>query len=928
MRLLFLTICIYCVYSVTSACRENTGISSSGLQASRLKCEYRVNPLGIEKERPRLSWELESDERGQKQTAYRILVADSERELQRYIGNLWDSGKIISGETNQILYEGVPLGSGKRCVWTVQVWDRDGHPSGWSQPAFWEMALLDPSDWEGDWIRESKLAPDRDEDFYKENPAPLFRKEFYASKKIVQARLYISGLGYYEARINGRRVGDFLLDPGWTAYHKRVLYSTYDVTELLFTGRNCIGVMLGNGWFNPLPLTMWGRLNLREHLPVGNPRFIAQLTIEYMDGTTQVVSTDTSWRAHPGPIIRNNIYLGEVYDARREVEGWDHPGLDTTGWKKVVFASEPIGLLQAQAQPPIKITKEIKPIGIKETQPGIYIFDFGQNFSGWVRLHIQAKAGTRIKLRYGELLREDGSLNPMTSVCGQVKGKNQDGRNIGGPGSPDTAYQKDVYITKGRGEEVYTPHFTFHGFRYVEVTGFPEKPTLETLMGLRLNSAVREVGSFSCSNPLLNKIFEMTRWTFLSNMFSVQSDCPHREKFSYGGDLVVTSDAFILNFDMATFYAKAVRDWHDAALSNGMLTDTAPFVGIQYCGVAWAMAHPHLLWKLVQYYGDRFLLKEQYSTASRWLDLVSSQNPDHIIGEGLSDHEGLESAPSPQMVTPIYYQSARLLARLSVFIGRHHDGEKYTRLAEDIKSAYLKKFLKPGTGKFDPFTQASQAFALYLDLVPIREKQKAIDYLLDKIQKTHNGHLSTGIFGSKFLLEVLSSTGNSNLAYQIVNQKSFPGWGHMVTQGATTLWEHWEFSDNTFSHNHPMFGSVSEWFIRWLAGIQPHPDAVGFDRIVIRPQVVGDLSWAEARYFSIRGEVESRWRREKKMLYLHIEIPPNTTATVYLPSRRASSITESGKPIERVPGIRLLNINKGFTIFEIESGSYEVFSRI
>jgi len=779
------------------------------------------------------------------------------------------------------------------------------------------MGLLTQEEWTGSWIGDGRRDPEREEELYHDDPAPLFRKAFEVSRPVSEARLYISGLGYYVAYLNGERIGDHELDPGWTDYSARIFYSTYDVTEQLKRGENVVGVMLGNGWFNPLPLRMWGRLNLREYLPMGRPRFIAQLNITYRDGSALSIVTDESWKIYEGPILSNNIYLGEIYDARKEIEGWHRPGFDDAVWRRAEIAPRPLGQLQAQPQLPIKVTATLRPVSVTEPERGVFIFDFGHNFAGWIRLRLKGTAGTRVRLRYGELLYEDGTLNPMTSVCGQIKGKRGD-ENVGGPGSPEIAWQSDVYIASGRDRETYTP---------VEITGYPGRPGLNSLEGLRLNSALEEVGSFACSNTLLNRIQEMTCRTFLSNVFSVQSDCPHRERFGYGGDLAVTSDAFMLNYDMSTFYAKAVRDWHDAALPDGMLTDTAPFVGIQYCGVGWAMVHPHLLYQLYQYYGNRRLLAEQYETARRWLDLVASQHEDHIIRDGLSDHEGLEPAPAAPMATPLYYQSAHLLSRLAAILGREDDRERYADLAREIRGKYVREFLEPGTGMFEPRTQASQSFALYLDLVPPEERSAAIDFLLGRILSAHDGHLSTGIFGTKYLLDVLSRSGHASVAYTVASQKSFPGWGYMLASGATTLWEHWSMSENTFSHNHPMFGSVSEWFYKWLAGIQPHPEAVGFDRIIVRPQVAGDLTWVKARYRSIRGNIESSWQIRNNTFHLDITIPPNTQATVYIPAQDISEVTENGRPLSRSEGVTHIRSEDGVVIVNLESGGYTFTAR-
>lgn len=891
-----------------------------------LRCEYRANPLGVDVKRPRLSWKLQSQQRGQKQSAYQILVAGDRESLAGNRGDLWDTGKVDSDRSIHIEYTGRPLSSRMRCYWKVRVWDKDGKPSPWSAAAWWEMSLLQPDDWRAGWINDGKTNPREDEDFYKEDPAPLFRKTFDLPRAARKARLYVTGLGYYEARLNGQAVGDHALDPAWTVYSKRVSYSTYDVTELLRDGANSLAVTLGNGWYNPLPLRMWGHLNLRQHLAIGRPRFIAQLEIELADGSRTAIVSDESWKVTEGPVRRNNIYLGEVYDARREIADWDQPGCDDSGWAQAGIAPEPLGRLQAQPLPPIRVTATLKPVKITEPKEGTFIFDLGQNFAGWVRLALNVPRGTQITLRYGELLHKDGTLNPMTSVCGQIKGtrKSAEGKPtpVGGPGAPKIAWQADTYIARGGRPESYTPRFTFHAFRYVEVTGYPGTPPADAIEGLRLNTDVAEVGTFACSNERFNRIQQMCRWTFLSNIFGVQSDCPHRERFGYGGDLVVTGDAFMLNLDMANFYAKVARDWHDSALPDGMLTDTAPFVGIQYCGVGWAMAHPLLQLQLYRYYGDRRIIEDQYATSKRWLDLVAKRNKNHIIEKGLSDHEALAPAPAPEMVTPLYCESARLLSQLARILGKDEDAQACAGRAEAVRQAYRARFLRAEAGRVPPGTQASQSFALHLDMLDEGQREAALRYLLDDIRTRNEGRLTTGIFGTRFLLEVLSQEGHAGVAYDIVNRREFPGWGHMLANGATTLWEHWALSENTFSHNHPMFGSVSQWFFNWLGGVQPHPQAVGFDRIIIRPQIVGDLKWVRCRYDSLRGPIASNWRLDGDRLHLNVSIPANTTALVYIPTTKAAEVTESNSPAAEAPGVRLLGAEDGSLVFEIQSGSY------
>lgn len=862
--------------------------AESPLSVHEPRCEYHREPLGIDVLEPRLSWQLKSSTRGEKQIAYRIVVATTLAELEDNRGDLWDSGRIESEQSVHVPYQGKPLSSGQRCFWKVKVWGRDDAVSDWSEPTWWEMGLLDADSWRGSWLSDGTPLPDTDAGFFQDDPAPLFRKEFTTKGEVRSARLSLSGLGYVEASMNGRRIGDQELDPIWTIPDKRVYSSVYDLTADLQRRGNCIGVTLGNGWYNPLPLRMWGHVNLRERLIVGRPQFIAQLQIEYADGTSDTIVSDTSWKVAPGPILRNSIYLGEKVDARQARDGWDHVGHDDRDWKAAHMAAAPAGRLQAQPLPPIQVTARLEPVGISVPVKDTFIVDMGQNFAGLASFTFDVPRGTEISIRYGELLNPDGSLNPLTSVCGQIKRKEP-----GADGSPAVAWQADTYIARGDGPETYTPRFTFHAFRYIELTGLPKPPKLADIVGLRMNSAVEPVGSFTCSNEHYNRVQKMCEWTFLSNLFGVQSDCPHRERFGYGGDIVATSDAFLMNFDMATFYANTARQWHDSALADGMLTDTAPSVGIQYCGIGWAMAHPHLVTQLYRYYGDRRMVEEQYPTAKRWLELVRQQNPDFIVTKGLHDHEALAKDSSAAMVTPLYCESARMVASLARVLGKDAEAAEYEQLAESIRQAYVEKFLSPGTGKVSSGIQGAQAFALSLDMLPEQERAAAYEHLLHDLVDTHDGKLTTGIFGTRFLLDILSQQGRADLIHPMVTGSDFPGWGHMLDQGATTLWEHWKFSDTTYSHNHPMFGSISQWFYNWPGGIQPEPDAVAFDRFRLQPWFAPDLDWVRCTYRSVRGPITCNWKREPSGVALELQVPVGAAATLSLP---AGTVTEDGRP--------------------------------
>jgi alpha-L-rhamnosidase len=475
-----------------------------------LTCEYQTNPLGIDVAQPVLGWKLSSDERNQYQTAYELVVALTEKDLGEDKNLVWKSGKVVSGQCFNIEYGGKRLRPFTRYYWRVKIYDRDGKASGWSPAAYWETAMLSSSDWKAQWIGDGSVAPQDEADFYKDDPAPLFRKVFNTKKDLAQARLYITGLGYYEASLNGKPVGDRRLDPGWTSYGKQIPYSVFDVTSLVQSGENAIGVTLGNGFFNPLPMRIFKPL--RDYLYIGRPCFMAQLKLSFADGTEEWVVTDETWKTAGGPILRNNVYLGEHYDARRELNGWNNTGFDDSNWSPSVKVAPPPGVLTAQMQPPIRVTKVLKPVRMTETRPGTFVFDMGQNMGSVVRLKVQGARGTHIKIRYGEDVYSDGSLNVMTSVAGQQKKVWDADRSA--PGQPPIAWQEDSYILKGEGEEIWSPRFTFHGFRYVEVTGWPGRPGLDNIEALRMNADLPRTGAFECSNPLLNQLDTVLNNTF------------------------------------------------------------------------------------------------------------------------------------------------------------------------------------------------------------------------------------------------------------------------------------------------------------------------------------------------------------------------------------------------------------------------------
>ncbi len=924
-RLFFYFFLFYSINIVQATPLKNRKNTLKGLVVTDLTCEYQRNPLGIESTHPRLGWQLRSsnNERGQYQTSYSIQVASSEKKLLSNNPDIWNSGKNNIKQSNNINYSGKELTSGKRYYWRVKVWDKHKLESDWSKVYSWEMGLIHEFDWNGKWIEDTIGISVNDSMRYGNIPAPIFRKEFAIVKKIEKATLYVTGIGYYEAYLNGNRIGNHLLDPGWTDYSKRVLYSTYDVTSFLHSGANAMGILLGNGWYDPLPLLMWGRINIRKGLTVGNPTFIVQMNIQYSDGSVSQINSDTSWKTTAGPIVRNSIYLGEVYDARSEVANWNQPGINTDRWRKVTIANAPNGKLHSQQQPPIIAADSLMPLSIKEINTGHYIVDFGRNFSGIIKLKAKGKSGSVIQIRYGELLHQDGSLNMMTAVAGQIKRK-----NIGGIGAPDTAYSKDVFILSGREEEIFQTHFTFHGFRYAELQGYPGILQPEDIKGLILYSDVAQVGSFSCSDSTINQLQQVCRNTFLSNIFSVQSDCPDREKYGYGGDIVATSESFMNNFNMSRFYEKTVIDFADAARPDGGLTETAPHVGISDRGlggksgpVEWGSVLPVLMQQLYQYYGNIALIKQQYPVAKKWVDFMTDHADHGIISKTIGDHESIDSQVIASSATAFYYHNTILLTQFARLLQIQTDVEKYGALAEEIKAAFIAKFFQASTGYVDIHTAAAQAYALYFNLIPKGTSESVLNILLKEITIKNKGHISSGIFGTKFILEEVSKAGYFEVIHKMVTNKTYPGWGYMLEKGATTLWEHWAYSENVYSHNHPMFGTVSEWFYRYLAGIRPADDAVGFNKIVIQPQI-STLQWAKASYLSVHGNILSSWKKTGEKLWLEIEVPVNTNSIVYIPGQ-LSDIKEGSKSITSLTDIHFMKEENNHSIFQIGSGKYQ-----
>jgi alpha-L-rhamnosidase len=1059
--------------------------SSARLSGSDLRCEYLKNPLGIDVLRPRLSWILETGDpslRGQRQTAYHILVAGSRHSLEADKGDLWDSGKVVSDSSIQIRYAGRPLASEQECFWKVRVWDEKGAASSWSAPAYWTMGLLAASDWTAEWIgldgpeqkapvtgtswiwapeaapgksapvgtryfRKTFVLPEgrgyksaiwliaADDEFTAwvngeragigagpkavtefdlrgmlhegenllavsvrntgpgPNPAGLLavlnvefghddpmivptdgswivsgrgpagwekpgfaaagwaaamnlgpagmepwgevsgpgdrrlparwlRREFPVGRGLRRAVAYVSGLGLSEMYINGKRVGDEALSPGLTDYSKRVFYVTHDITGLLKRGTNVAGVVLGNGrFFAP-----------RGKVPdftadYGFPKLLLQLKLEYADGTSSIVPSDETWTlTADGPIRANNEYDGEEYDARMEMPGWNEPGFDDSRWKPARKVSAPAGALVAPMIDPIRVTAVLKPAAMTEPRPGVFIFDMGRNMVGWCRLRVSGPAGTSVKLRHAELLQPDGRLylDPMR-----------------------TAKVTDVYTLKGEGIEEFEPRFTYHGFRYVEVTGFPGRPGLDALEGRVAHDDLAVAGEFSSSNPLLDRIHENVFWGVRGNYRSIPTDCPQRdERQGWLGDRSAESRGEAYLFHNAALYAKWLRDMADAQNADGSVPDVVPaYWPIRNNDVTWPSSTVIIPGALYDQYADIAALEDHYASAKRWMDFMSGFLLDGIMprdkfGDWCVPPEDLRliNSEDPKrntrkeiLATAYFCHDARLMARYAGPLGKPEDVRHFEALAGTLQAAFNRAFWDEAAGYYDNGSQTACVLPLAFGLVPEPRRASVMARLTEKIHAESRDHIGTGLVGGQWLMRVLTENGRADLAYTLASQKTYPGWGYMVGKGATTIWELWngDTADPTMnSGNHVMLvGDLIIWLYESLAGIKPSPDAPGFRKIIMRPEPAGDLTFVRASHKSPYGPIASEWKKEAGLFRWMVGIPPNASAIVYVPAPGVESVTESGRPAAGAPGVEFLRMENGRAVFAIGSGTFLFESR-
>jgi alpha-L-rhamnosidase len=1062
--------------------------AAATLQPARLRCEYRANPQGIDVAAPRLSWELTAAKpklRGLRQSAYRIVAASSPSLLKANVYDLWDSGKVESAQSVQVVYRGKPLASGAVAAWKVQVWDQAGQVGTWSSAAQWTMGLLRQEDWQGKWIGRDESANYRNPEsayrllegarwiwdtaetqaaapaapavasgdrYFREtitlpagrkiaralciaggtentdvylNGEPLalrttaalppildiagllhpgdnllairgartrpgrpagviaairvefesgeplvllsgnrwraaakvedgwqkpgyldvawqpavelgsygmapwgavgitaehrlaarmVRKEFTIDKKIRRATIHFSGLGLSELYVNGAKVGDHVLSPGLTDYDKRALYVSYDLTNLT-TGRNAIGLMLGNGRYYA-PRAQPGTRSF------GFPKAIVQLNLEFEDGTRSSIVSDESWKLTTnGPIRANNEYDGEEYDARRELPGWDRPGFDDSAWEPAQAVAAPTGALTAEMAEPLRVVETIHAVSVRQLKPGVWIFDMGQNLVGWCAMDLALPAGARVTFRHAETLNPDGSL-----YVANLR----------------SARAEDDYIAKGQRGERFEPRFTYHGFRYVEVTGLPGTPSAASLEGRVVHDDMAKTADFTSSNSLLNQIHHNIFWGVRGNYRSIPTDCPQRdERQGWLGDRSQVSRSESYMFDVAAFYSKWSQDLADSQHPDGSIPDVAPnYWPLYNDDLTWPSTFIFVPGMLYDQYGDRRVLEHYYPAMRKWLE-----HERQFVQNGLTSKDQyadwcvppedpkLIHSQDPARVTDktliassYYYELLRIVARYARILDKPTEAAELERLAAGVNQAFQLRFFKPTEGIYGNGTQTSSILPLYFQMAPAESRAPVLASLARNITEVTHGHVGTGLVGAQWLMRTLSDNGRADLAYEIATQKTYPGWGYMVEKGATTIWELWngDTADPAMnSGNHVMqIGDLAVWMYEYLAGIRSDAENPGFRHAIIHPYPAGDLTFVKASHQSLYGALASSWKRDAMAFTLDIVVPPNTTATVWVPAKDAATVTESGKPAAKAAGVKFVRAEDGAAVFEVESGSY------
>jgi len=876
-----------------------------------LRLEYLENPLGIEETAPRFFWKLSSDKNNTLQTAYEIRVS-LDPGFNDPAALVYSTGIKASGQSVQVAYEGPELLSQTRYYWQVRAWDNHGRVSGWSETAYWEMGLLGPDEWLAEWIE-----PSWDEDVDKMQPSPMLRAEFSLKSGIASARVYVSSHGLYEMSINGQRVGDDLFTPGWTSFNKRVQYQTYDVTGLLKQDDNAVGVMLGDGWYRGF--IGWGtqRNYYGERLAL-----IAQIVVGYNDGTTEVIPTGDHWKASTGPVLHSDIYNGEYYDARLEMPGWTEAGFDDSHWKPVLVKDHGKGKLIAPQGPPVVSIQELKPVDMFVTPQGDTVIDMGQNMIGWLRLKVEGPGGTRVVLRHAEVLDRDGNFYT---------------ENL------RSADQENTYILKGGGLETWEPRFTFQGFRYVAVHGFPGELTKDAITGVVIHSLMEPTGHFDCSHPLVNRLQHNIVWGQKGNFLDVPTDCPQRdERMGWTGDAQVFARTANTCMNTSAFFTKWLGDVIADQFESGSVPHVVPNVlGANAGGAAgWADAATIVPWSMYEYFGDLRILEHQYESMKAWVGYMKERagrlgdpyiwSGDFHFGDWLSFNTTRSDYPGAyterDMIATAYFaRSTDLLARSARLLGRDADASHYEELLENIKRSFQDEFVTP-RGRVISDTQTSHLLALRYDLLPEALRPLAARQLLSNVQRY--GHLTTGFLGTPHLNHVLSEFGHTEQAYALLLREAYPSWLYPVTMDATTIWERWDgirpdgsFQDKGMnSFNHYAYGAIGEWLVKEVAGIKNIDP--GYRSLLIAPNPGGGLSHARAIQTTLYGRVASAWQFENGQFLLEVEVPANSSAEVILPYARPGDVRVNGRTLLQSTDIQRYHTDSGRLSVHLGSGKY------
>lgn len=915
MRIIFFNVVIVCLL-----CGFSNGAT---IEVSNLRCELIRNPVGIDLPAPRLSWELTSQKRSVLQESYHILVASSLEKLNADEGDLWDSKQVFSDTSIFVSYRGKRLQSRTECYWKVRVTTNKGK-SEWSRPARWSMGLLTPEEWQAKWIGLDKTY--EWEDPTADNTrlgARYFRKEFEILQQPVKATLYLCGLGLYKLHVNGKVIGDQELSPTPTDYRKEVKYNTFDLTENFRQGTNAVGVVLGNGRFlhmrKGIPYLHMGKIISFQY-----PKMIFRLELEYKDGSRQTITSDNSWKVTAdGPIRANNEYDGEEYDAWKEMSGWDKSGFNDEKWLVAEQVTPPEGKLGAQLNLNIKVMDSLRPVGIKELKEGTFIIDMGQNMVGWVRMKVKGSKGDQVQLRFAEFLNEDGTINQ---------------ENLRG------ALATDKYTLKGEGEEIWEPCFTSHGFRFVELTGYPGIPTKEDFEGRVLYDDMEQTGTFETSNTLVNQIYKNAYWSIRGNYRGIPTDCPQRaERMGWTGDRAIGSYGESFIFNNNNLYAKWVNDIRITQLDSGSVSDIAPSYWSSYTdNMTWPGTYLTVANMLYEQYGNKEPIVKNYDSMKKWLYYMRDKymTPDHLMpkdeyGDWCTPPENptFNDPQDPGLITDktligtsYYFYMLRLLEKFAYILGKPEDAIEFDKQSLVVKEAYNAKFLNKEAGYYSNNTVTANLLSLSFGLVPEEYKKIVFENVAKRTLGEFKGHVSSGIIGCQWLMRGLTDNGRSDIAYQMLLKTDYPGFGYMIEKGATTIWEHWNgdgMAKWIDSQNHVMqLGDLIIWFYEDLAGIKNSENSHGFKKITMKPQIIDGLDYANGSYQSVHGIIKSSWKKTESSFDWEITIPCNTTATVYIPTSSKDKVAENGKSISFSKDVKFVRMDGDYAVFEVGSGNY------